>query len=413
MNALLVKTEIRGQDATGFWGCEQGDGRIFFDKEPIKSSIYAQRAIWKEGLANADADLLIAHCRFSTLSAGNEKVNKNNHPHASADHRVALVHNGTIPEYNQLKLRYNLRSECDSEILLRMFESGEEFADNEEHLNKEFPTIKLTNKLAYRLLGLREIFARVNFGKMAVAIGERGDDGSRYLWLLRDSERPLHVVDMRKTLGQIFFCSTADIWRSAVESCPSVKSYIHSELGIIEFQPDQIWLTASEAGKDGTESNWHIRKFKITKTKYYEYKEPEERAKCVRKDTKPPVKVVSRLDDKEEIRQVSVTTQVEVDAKTGASPKKKVTKELTIVKVTPPLTTPATMVDESIESLEIDMKQFDKLIDEIQREITKISTDVRNRYQEGSFTAKDFETLLDSLRHAKDDLGQTVVFLRQ
>ena len=340
-NSLLIKTEKRGEHATGFWACERGDGRIFFDKEPVKSSVYATRDIWCKQFANADADLLIAHCRFTSLNVGHEKYNKNNHPHVSEDRRVALVHNGKIPEYSALKSRYDLRSDCDSEILLGMFESGHEFKNKEDYLKQEFPT--MSPEIAYRMMGLKEVFSRVNYGAMAVAIGERGDDTrQRFLWMFRDDERPLHVVDMRSTLGQIFFCSEAEIWRSAVEACPSVKPYIPSNQVIIEFPSYQVWLLsidpnseekvealAWESLKDQKDKEdkplyaakedvpaqewkrasianadaWRVKKFRITKTKFYDWKpDDDEDVKLKRvKASKPCAKVVSRLAADEEV----------------------------------------------------------------------------------------------------------------
>lgn len=352
-NSLLIKTEKRGEHATGFWACERGNGRVFFDKEPVKSSVYATRDIWCKQFANADTDLLIAHCRFTSLNVGHEKYNKNNHPHVSEDRRVALVHNGKIPEYSALKSRYDLRSDCDSEILLGMFESGIEFKNKEDYLKQEFPT--MTPEIAYRMMGLREVFSRVNYGAMAVAIGERGEDTrQRFLWMFRDDERPLHVVDMRKTLGQIFFCSEAEIWRSAVEACPSVKPYIPSDQVIIEFPTYQVWLLSIDPNSDekaetlawdslkvqkdkeekalyenkeavpedvwktavtANADSWRVKKFRITKTKFYDWKpDDDEDVKLKRvKASKPVTKVVSRLAADEEVVKVE-----KAEAKTEA-----------------------------------------------------------------------------------------------
>src|SRR6185369_659043 len=167
--ALFLKTEIRGEHASGFWACEEGDGLIYYDKEPIKSSQYITREVWKKDFSSTRSDLLLTHCRLSSVGVGHEKVNKNNHPHVSDDRRVALVHNGRIAEYNSLRHRYETNSDCDSEILLRMFESTNEHQSKEDYLAQEFPN--LAPDLACRILGMKEIFARVNYGAMAVAIG--------------------------------------------------------------------------------------------------------------------------------------------------------------------------------------------------------------------------------------------------
>ena len=277
---MLLKTESRGEHATGFWSCDRGNGRIFFDKEPVKSTIYSTRKIWREDFASANTDLLIAHCRFTSINVGHERYNKNNHPHVSSDKKVALVHNGKIPEYSALKSRYDLRSDCDSEILLGMFESGDDFKTKEDYLKQEFPNLQPT--VAYRMMGLKEVFSRVNYGAMAVAIGEHCDNNtSRRLWLFRDEDRPLHIVDMRKTLGQIFFCSTPEIWKQAIESCPAVKSYIPTDHVIIEFPAYEVWMLGLDHGTptengDAVDDAWTVKKFRIIKTKFYDWKQEDE-----------------------------------------------------------------------------------------------------------------------------------------
>lgn len=442
-NALFLKTEIRGEHASGFWGCEADDGCVVYDKEPLKSSSYINHDIWKKGFGDLNADLLIGHCRLT--SQGHERVNRNNHPHWSDDKKVAMVHNGKIPEYNALKGRYDTNSECDSEILLRMFESAEAFKDQEEFLKKEFPT--MPPFLAYRLLGLKEIFSRVNYGAMAVAIGERADDGNRYLWLFRDDDRPLHVVDMRKTLGQIFFCSTAEIWRASVDACPSVKPFIPQDQVIIEFPVYQVWLLATNLAAEEEAKRWNIRKFKITKTKYYDWQKEEEEedkflaAKKKEAAEKPkPVsslKVMSRLGKDDIIVQPKKRDNfpddsTSIDEKSGTTPpplpsdKKKATpnKDNASEGVSadhivngwdddePPNQeenelTGFSEIDFS-KSEGIDMDAFDTAASEIEAAFEKLKTKVHNLAQEGSLSGKDFSCIMDSMQSLKCELSGTL-----
>jgi hypothetical protein len=308
LNKLFVKTEPRGTDASGFYGCSVADGSIMYDKEPKKSSEYIKQDIWQKDVPafiQGGVDLFIGHCRATSVGGGPERINKNNHPHVSDDRRVAMVHNGKIPEFSALKGRYSIESDCDSEILLRMFESSRVIAkERETQLKEEFPT--MSTFLAERLLGMKEIFSRVNYGAMAVAIAERGDDNSRYLWLFRDEERPLWVIDMRKTLGQIFFCSTAEIWRSVIEDTPSAKDYVTADHVIIEFPPYQVWLLSTDENEEGPNKPWQIRKFKITKTKHIDHwqAEDEDDKLNFKKPVEvslPPMKVLCRLKSDESV----------------------------------------------------------------------------------------------------------------
>ncbi len=465
LNSLYLKTEIRGTDATGFYACYPGNDSVIYDKEPLKASEYVkQRDIWNQVFRQAcDVDLIINHCRQTSVGGGPEKINKNNHPHLSDDRRVAMVHNGKIPEFSALKGKYDVGSECDSEILLRMFESARIIAkDKETELKEEFPT--LTPFLAIRLLGLKEIFSRVNYGAMAVAIAERGDDGSRYLWLFRDDERPLHVVDMRPTLGQIFYCSTAEIWRNAIEATPSVKQYVPQDQVIIEFPSFQIWLLGMDPSKEG-EDGWNIRKFKITKTKYIDWKETEDEDDKLSfkrsKDTAvaaPPMKVVSRLGENEEIptppapKEESGPPALPPASKDGGSKKKdeggsgvsggsglgkSSVKAQVVVKADMSGRDPGDESEHSdsdtwdvdlhgprpskekiltaddilhnaqpVDTEEIDMDMFNQLVEAIEKDLNKLKTEVHNKAVERSISNRDFSQVIDYLQTIRNEVSE-------
>jgi len=451
--ALMVKTETRGEHATGFYACEAGAGLeppVLCDKEPKKSSLYVYGDVWKEQFSQMDPDLFVGHCRLTSMGGGPERINKNNHPHWSEDKRVAMVHNGKIPEYNALKTRYGTCSECDSEILLRMFESAETYMDKEDFLKglvdkQEIPN--LVPFLAYRLLGLKEIFANVNYGAMAVAIAERGDEGNRYLWLFRDDERPLHVVDMRKSLGQIFFCSTAEIWRAAVEACPSVKQYLPADQVIIEFPAYHIWLLSTDAKEEDPLSYWNVRKFKITKTKFHDWqKEDEEEQKPEFKkvaSTRPTLKVITRLGDNDELPASAAST----NGNTGKVPnldeegKKKVSGD-GVSTILPSVVRdgrdpgdeteerPRDVEDDlvttndnrtlsrddlkgmtvvNVENEGIDMVLFEKTTKEIEDLLSQVKEQVKKTAADGSLHNKDFSQIMDSLTQMKNELSGTVL----
>lgn len=369
-NALLVKTEKRGEHATGFWACEKENGVIFYDKEPVKASVFQHRTPWKDKFAEADTDILLGHCRYSTMNSGNEKFNKNNHPHVSNDKRIALVHNGRILEYGVLKSRYETISDCDSEVLIRMFEVGRSYIGKNEELDKEFSHLTVKD---HQFMGVREIFSRVHHGAMAVAIGERGEDENhetRTLWLFRDDERPLHLIDMRETLGQYFFCSEADIWRSAVESCSEIKKYFPASQPIIPLPSFQVWriqftpkveeqkekdkwnhlfefqawktfekkyeskalvplkewheavakmketkaswedsVTKEEMSKAVLFTEWVGLKFRVLKTKFSDWDKADDPTKIIRPKDKAVTTIVTRLTEDEEIDKKYITTE--------------------------------------------------------------------------------------------------------
>lgn len=293
-NQLLLKTESRGTDATGFWGAELGtDGKIIYDKEAIKSTEYVKGEYWKL-FKEINADLFLGHCRQSTIS-GSEKTNRNNHPHTSEDRTVAMVHNGKISEYHALKEKYPHKTECDSEILLRMFEHSERLTKSEDELTKEFQNVP--TRIAWRLKGIKEIFSRINFDHaMAVALAERHQDGGRTLWLFRDEKRPLCVIDLREQLGQIFFCSTPDIFRGAYEDSPLAKRTINQSQKILEIPTYQVWYLHQDP-----RGNIGFLKIKIVKDKNPKEQVEEPVLSTAQKRNESQVKVITRLNENEEI----------------------------------------------------------------------------------------------------------------
>jgi hypothetical protein len=228
---LLEKSEIRGVDAAGFWGTESGvNGNVLYHKEPGKSSLFVKKDIWKEVFKH-NPNLLLVHARGASKGSGDPQDNQNNHPFTNLDKSLALVHNGKVDEceYHNLKQKYNLLTQCDSEILLRIFEAGQH---NNEFGDADSPA---------RLAGIRDIFSLINEGHMAVAAGERASNGDRLLWLFRNEHRPLWIVDMRDALGQIFFVSEPSIWEDAVYECSGVKNIARSQK-LIELPTEEVWF---------------------------------------------------------------------------------------------------------------------------------------------------------------------------
>lgn len=233
---LFEKSESRGIDAAGYWGTESGDkGKVLYHKEPCKASNFVKKDMWKQ-VCGHNPNLLLVHTRGASKGVGEPSVNYNNHPHTSLDKSIGLIHNGRVDdvEYNTLKQKYSIVSQCDSEILLRIFESGETYSPQE--LQKSFGSADKPERLA----GIRDVFSLINEGHMAVAVGERGEDGSRMMWLFRNRYRPLWVIDMREPLGQVFFVSEPSIWEEAVDSCSGIKSLTRTQK-LIELPTEEIW----------------------------------------------------------------------------------------------------------------------------------------------------------------------------
>ena len=292
MNSVFDQLEVRGTDASGMWGTQSGDGKIIYHKEPEKSSDFINTPTWKSVCA-ANPDLLIIHARASSTGVGTAHVNKNNHPFASTDRTIGLAHNGRIPdiEYKALKQKYEVNSSCDSEILLRIFEAGEILDDDLDGMN-------LDDNIIHRISGLRNIWSQVVKGQMAVAIGERLEKGHRRLWLFRNRHRPLWLMDLRKTLGLVFFCSTPEIWHRAILSCPEASEIVKTKTKLIELPTEEIWVLSTNPAHPILE-NKTLRKFDVRATGFTSFEHEGDEIKIPQ--NKPVAEVITKLDDDEDV----------------------------------------------------------------------------------------------------------------
>ena len=201
----------------------------------MSSSYFVRNSIWKQ-VKGFNPNILLIHARAATL--GIPTCNKNNHPFVTSSGTTALIHNGRIPSYDQLVSIYEVASECDSEILLRIYER------EQNHLS-----------------GVRSIWALSQSSFMAVGIGDRLLDGVRRLTLFRNRFRSLWLADLRDVLGQVFFFSTPSIWMAA-KAKSSLAFLSSSKYDLIEMQPNQVWIMEVSEFDPVVTSN-SLKKYKV------------------------------------------------------------------------------------------------------------------------------------------------------
>jgi glucosamine 6-phosphate synthetase-like amidotransferase/phosphosugar isomerase protein len=193
--SLFIRTQSRGTDASGFYCVKTyPNNSIGYYKKPVQAIEFIGLPEYKK-LWDHHLNLGIFHCRAASAGVGIPAFNENNHPFVSKDNKKALIHNGVIikPEYEFLKSFYEVETECDSELLLRMFEQDE----------------NIFNKIS-------KFITYAKNSHYAVAYAET-DENHRTLHLFRNIHRPLVLVDLREDLGQLFFCSTTDIFCESIE----------------------------------------------------------------------------------------------------------------------------------------------------------------------------------------------------
>jgi len=368
---LFSKSEIRGTDAAGFWGTESGEkGDVFYHKEPIKSSSFIKHDLWKQA-GRHKIDLMLTHARGASKGVGIPHDNINNHPFVSSDKSLALIHNGRIEdyEYNTLKEKYEVLSNCDSEILLRILEAGEDY--QEEQL------LGLGNlENLHRMAGIKDIYSLINDGHMAVAVGERQGDGSRLLWLFRNRHRPLWVSDMRETLGQIFFVSEPNIWEDSVSEMKSSRFFRKQKL--IEIPEEEVWYI-----KLGNKEKYpsSVQRFEVCKESTDILWNYDGNYRAIQNKNSSH-KVITKLSENDRIvRDYSTTYKAAKVAK------------------------PRDVSLEGYEDIEeFSISDLEYKCKKLQRIIDSIETNAIHMVQEQSITRHDFDQLLSLLEQQANDL---------
>lgn len=433
MTHLFDFTEIRGEDAAGVWGAVN-DNSVVFHKEPVKSSIFVRRPMWQH-VGELNPDLLVCHARAASVGVGAPSINKNNHPFISADGRTGLVHNGRIPdvEYTALKKKYPTLSACDSEIVLRILEAGEAGIIPQEEIKADaIPQIEdeasYGQHLTSRLVGMKNIWSFLSLGQMAVAVGEMQQANVRRLWLFRNRHRSLWLADMRTTLNQVFFFSTPEIWKRAVEKFQKdnsdFKHLISGGIKLVELPTEEVWLLTTTP-QIAINDNRAIKRFEVVASGIFNAWNEEDIAsvpagnsdlrvslsfddwkKIKDEPANETCQVITELDEDERPKETPVTT-TRIGFATGTT-SGSTTKTLLSHGYKPPTTATKTQTVPPPKTTEIKAADIDEICDNLANLAIQIKTTFTTNNKEGGVTQSGMQELAELLQQTELDLTGTL-----
>ncbi len=114
----LTKLEYRGYDSVGIAAIKNGELSIVKDQGKIKEVVEQTQ------IRNIYGTIAIGHTRWATHGKPNQK---NSHPHTDSNNKIAVVHNGIVENFQELKQEliengHSFKSDTDTEVIPHLIE---------------------------------------------------------------------------------------------------------------------------------------------------------------------------------------------------------------------------------------------------------------------------------------------------
>ena len=222
----LKLLEYRGYDSAGFAFIECGTGKLIV----LKDKGRIDEVVSKYSVESRCASTGIAHTRWATHGAPSRE---NAHPHLDCKGRVAVVHNGIIKNFAELRSELTrrghvFRSETDTEVIAHLFE--EEYEQTRDGME-----------------AFRRVIQRIE-GAYAIALVHTGEPSRIYY--------ARNVSPLLIGLGNAFNAVSSDI-PSLLPMTRRIVALRDGEYGYIE--PYKVYIEY-----DGRPVEWRQRVTTIT-----------------------------------------------------------------------------------------------------------------------------------------------------
>jgi glutamine---fructose-6-phosphate transaminase (isomerizing) len=219
----LKKLEYRGYDSFGIATLEN---HIEIDKHKGRISEYT-------GGIRLHGTMGIGHTRWATHGIPNDV---NAHPHTDCNNRIAIVHNGIIENYAELKKElaakgHVFRSETDTEVVVHLIE--EEFAKTADLLSAVRGALPhLTGSYALLVIadGADYLIAARNGSPLVLGIGDKEYFAASDMTPVLDyTERAIFLED-----GDI-----ARLTRNSVDIYQGTEEPVNRPVELIDWSPEE------------------------------------------------------------------------------------------------------------------------------------------------------------------------------
>jgi glucosamine--fructose-6-phosphate aminotransferase (isomerizing) len=169
----LLKLEYRGYDSAGL--ASIGNGKLHLKKDAGKIGEIDK----KHRLAKLPGNVAIAHTRWATHGGVSQE---NAHPHVDGSHQIAVVHNGIVENYRELRRMLENKghvfaSDTDSEVIPHLIEDCLEAGGTLESAVLS-ATKKLEGSYAFIAISAKEPEKMVAIRKDNPLVISTGDSGS-------------------------------------------------------------------------------------------------------------------------------------------------------------------------------------------------------------------------------------------
>jgi len=225
----LKKLEYRGYDSAGI--AVMSNGKI----EVIKGVGTIDAVIGD--IKIRDGYVGIGHTRWATHGGVSPE---NAHPHTSCNGEVAVVHNGTLDDFEGMRRElaakgHVLRSETDTEVVAHLVEENLKTGDDPlSAFTKAIRRLKGSYAIVSMISGEKALFLARNKSPLVIGLGEDGNYcASDVAALLHLTNRFIFMED-----GEIALLtpSKVEIWRMKEDSMEK----IHKEAEKVEWTPQLL-----------------------------------------------------------------------------------------------------------------------------------------------------------------------------